>query len=225
MADRDEAAAYAAADFADVNAAFVERLVELAGDRAEVWAVDLGTGPGDIPVRLARERPDWRIVAIDGSPAMLDLARRAVAGPPPLSDRVFLHHADAKMTGLPGTSFDVVFSNSILHHVTGTVRLWAEVRRLARPGAAIFFRDLARPDSAAAADRIVEQYAGGESATLQDEFRRSLLSAYTPDEVRAQLARAGLERMQVAMASDRHLDAWGVIGSHGRPSATLGMIT
>jgi ubiquinone/menaquinone biosynthesis C-methylase UbiE len=218
MGDRAEADAYAAADFAAVNAAFVERLLELAGDRADVWAVDLGAGPADIPVRVARARPDWRIVAVEAAPAMIEIARQAVAGPPPLSDRVFLHHADAKATGLPETSFDVILSNSILHHITQTVRLWAEVRRLARPGATVFFRDLARPDSEAGADRIAKRYAGTESQLLRDEYRRSLLSAYTVGEIRTQLARAGLD-LQVAMSSDRHLDVWGTVASAERPKA------
>ena len=46
----EEAAAYAEADFADVNEAFVERLLEHVGAREEELALDLGTGPGDIPL-------------------------------------------------------------------------------------------------------------------------------------------------------------------------------
>ena len=66
-----EAAAYAAADFAEVNAAFVERLLEVAGTIARAVAIDLGTGPGDIPLRVAARRSGWRILAMDASWAML----------------------------------------------------------------------------------------------------------------------------------------------------------
>ena len=52
-----EAQAYAEADFTEVNAAFVERLMEVAGDVDQAWALDLGTGPADIPVRVARVKP------------------------------------------------------------------------------------------------------------------------------------------------------------------------
>ena len=206
----DEAQAYAQADFAAVNDAFVQRLLELAPPRERAEALDLGTGPCDIPIRLLRRRPQWRVVAVDASAPMLKLARLAVRKAR-LASRIVLLQADAKALPLPDRSFDVVFSNSILHHVTAVDRLWAEVRRLVRPGAAIFFRDLARPASARATRKIVRAYAAGESKLLQEEYYRSLLSAWTPEEVRRQLKRAGLAGLTVAMVTDRHLDVFGTV--------------
>lgn len=206
----DEAQAYADADFTEVNQAFVDRLVEVVGDRPGRRVVDLGTGPGEIPLLAARARSDWHITAVDFSQPMLDLAARA-AREASLADRVMFVCGDAKATGLPGGAFDVVFSNSILHHITETDRLWAEVCRLAAPGATVFFRDLARPDSEARARRIVQTYAAEESDLLQEEFFRSLLSAYTVEEVRDQLSRAGLAGLTVSMVTDRHLDVSGQV--------------
>ena len=203
-----EAAAYARADFSDVNQAFVDRLMELAAHLEAAAALDLGTGPGDIPVRVGRARPRWRLVAVDASAAMLDYAGQAVAAAG-LSGSIELVLADAKDTGLPARSFDVVFSNSILHHVNATDRFWAELKRVGKPGAIVLLRDLARPESAEGAAEIVHRHAPGESEILREEFYRSLLSAYTPEEVTAQLARAKLESLAVAMASDRHLDVFG----------------
>jgi ubiquinone/menaquinone biosynthesis C-methylase UbiE len=200
--------AYAEADFADVNQAFVERLVEIAGSRGEVTALDLGTGPGDIPLRLLRARPNWRVVAADASPGMLDYARRAVAGAG-LGGSIHLVLADAKALPFGSGAFDVVFSNSILHHITGVGRFWEEVRRVGKRGAGVLLRDLARPGSPAEARRIVQLYSAHEPELLQEEYYRSLLSAYTPEEVRAQLAAAGLSTLHVAMVSDRHWDVWG----------------
>jgi len=203
-----EAEAYAKADFADVNQAFVERLLALAGHLPKAAAVDLGTGPGDIPVRVALARPGWRVLAVDASAAMLGFARRAAeeAG---LAERVELVLGDAKATGLPAAAFDVIFSNSILHHISEVDRFWGELRRLGRVGAIVLLRDLARPPSEAAACRIVDRYASGESALLQEEFYRSLLSSYTVEEVAGQLDRAGLAMLEAAMVTDRHLDVFG----------------
>ena len=203
-----EAKAYAETDFSDVNQRFVEWLLELAGPRETADALDLGTGPGDIPVRLIRLRPKWRVVAVDASGPMLDFARRLVerAG---LRPSIELIQADAKATSLPPQSFDVIFSNSLLHHITGAAPLWAEIKRLARPGATLLLRDLARPASPEAAREIVKKYAGDASDLLQEEYYRSLLAAYTPDEVRSQLADAGLSSLKVAMVTDRHLDVFG----------------
>ena len=72
--------------------------------------------------------------------------------------------------------------------------------------------DLARPASPEAARVIVERYAADESELPREEYYRSLLNAYTPEEVRSQLDRAGLDGLDVAIVTDRHLDAWGRLG-------------
>ena len=205
-----EVHAYAVADFSAVNQLFTARLMEIAGAHETAQAVDLGTGPGDIPIRVANARPGWRIRAVDASAPMLDVARAAIAQAG-LARNIELVLADAKDTRLPAGSFDVIFSNSILHHVSSPAAFWRELRRIALPGASVLLRDLARPPSEERARELVKQNAGGESALLQEEFFRSLLSAYTVEEVRAQLAAAGLDMLRVAMISDRHLDVFGTL--------------
>jgi len=205
---RDEAEAYVAADFGEVNAAFVERLLEVCGEQESAVAVDLGTGPADIPIRVVSARPRWRIAAVDAAAAMLDLARVAVDAAS-CSSAIDLVRADAVLTGLPTAGYDVVFSNSILHHAADVPALWAEVRRLARPGGVGFFRDLFRSESREQARALVEQHAGAESELLKEEFFRSLLAAYTLDEIRAQLHQAGLAQLEIAAVSDRHVDIYG----------------
>jgi ubiquinone/menaquinone biosynthesis C-methylase UbiE len=210
MDDRAEAEAYAKADFAEVNQAFADRLLEIVGPAGKAEALDLGTGPGDIPLRLLRARPGWHIVAVDASQAMLELAKRAVeaAG---ASSSIDLVLADAKATKLPPRAFDIVFSNSILHHISEADRFWAEIKRVGRPGATVFLRDLYRPATLDAARDIVDLYAGSESTLLRDEYYRSLLAAYTPGEVRGQIARAGLATLRVETVTDRHMDIYGRI--------------
>ena len=214
MDDDAEAAAYAEADFAEVNEAFVDRLIELAEDsHPPLRALDLGTGPGDIPIRLSLRATGWVVTAVDDAPAMLaiaqaDLARRAPAA------AVRFVRADAKDLPFPDGSFDVIFSNSILHHITDTGVFWGELKRVASDGALVFLRDLARPATSTMAADLVAEHAGGESAMLKEEFHRSLLSAYTPDEVRSQLAGVGLEGLIVKLVTDRHMDV------HGRVAKT-----
>ena len=206
----DAARAYAAADFADVNDAFVERLLELAGDRQAARAIDLGTGPGDIPIRVAKKRPGWRIEAVDGSREMLQIAQHALdsAG---VKDRVTPHLGDVKATKLTEHAYEVIFSNTVLHHLHDPLGLWRETARLAAPGAVVFVRDLMRPSSEVTARRVVELYAKDESPLLQEEFYRSLLAAFRPDEVREQLDAVGLKSLQVQPATDRHMDVFGTL--------------
>jgi len=204
----EEVAAYAHADFAEVNATFVSRLLELAGELEHARCIDLGTGPADIPIRVVRARAGWHITAVDSSPPMLGVARYAIdqAG---LSESIETLLADARDTDMPPHVFDVILSNSILHHMDDTGRFWREIRRLARPGGVVFVRDLARPESADDAGEIVRQYAAAESELLRREYYRSLLAAYTVEEIATQLAAEGIDQLQVVTSSDRHLDVFG----------------
>lgn len=207
---QDEVEVYAKADFAAVNDAFVSRLLELAGAREQAVSADLGCGPCDIPIRVAGARPHWRITAVDASAPMLETARQAVASAG-LAQAISLVLADAKGSDLPSAAFDIVFSNSLLHHVSSPARFWDEVRRIAKAGGLVFVRDLFRPEDEEQARRLVAQHAGSEPALLQEEFYRSLLSAYTLDEIQTQLKEAGLAGLSVAQVSDRHMDIFGSI--------------
>jgi hypothetical protein len=82
--------------------------------------------------------------------------------------------------------------------------LWETLRQLGAPGAAILVMDLRRPASRAAAAAIVARYAADEAPILKEDFYNSLLAAFTPDEVMAQVAAAQLP-LQVEVSSDRHM--------------------
>jgi ubiquinone/menaquinone biosynthesis C-methylase UbiE len=214
MDDPGEAAAYDAADFSDVNAAFVERLRELLPIGAHGTALDLGAGPADISLRFLAAAPAWTVVAVDASFPMLRFAARAAQGAA-RGGRLWLVMADAKRLPFASGRFECVLSNSILHHVAEPGAFWREAARVARPGATLYVRDLFRPQSAGAARAIVAKYAGAESPLLQEEFYRSLLAAYRPVEVAAQLAESGLGYLDVRVVSDRHLEISGMIRQGG----------
>ncbi|MFM7119411.1 MAG: SAM-dependent methyltransferase, partial [Gammaproteobacteria bacterium] len=93
----------------------------------------------------------------------------------------------------------------LLHHLHAPQVLWQTVRNAARSGATVVVMDLLRPPSPAAARDIVQRYAACEPEVLQTDFYHSLCAAFTPDEVRDQLAEAGLSSLTVAIVSDRHL--------------------
>jgi ubiquinone/menaquinone biosynthesis C-methylase UbiE len=202
MDDEAQAEAYARADFSASNRSFAEAVARLVtpGTRR---VLDLGCGPGDATVVVARTLPETIIVAVDASRPMLDLARDAVraAG---LSRRIAI--ACGRIPALPfgAAAFDALLSKDLLHHLPDPLVLWSEVSRLGRPGALVCVMDLARPDSPDAARRIVDRVAGRESPVLQEDFYNSLCAAFRPDEVRAQLVSAGLE-LVVEPAGERHL--------------------
>lgn len=206
----ERALAYAEADFAEVNDAFLERLCALAEGMGECSVLDLGCGPGDVLRRMVERQPGWRAVGVDASPPMLELAA-AGAAKACMDTPIRLVLCDALQSPFTAASFDVVCSNSLLHHLRQPDGLWKEIRRVGKSGALVFLRDLRRPDNEGAARSIVRQYAKEESSLLREDFYNSLLAAFTAGEVRTQLDEAGLRAFDVLATSDRHLDVVGWI--------------
>ena len=65
MSDPEQALVYAQADFEKENQGFVDRFRESFPNFSEGHVLDLGCGPGDIPVRFARAFPACRITGVD----------------------------------------------------------------------------------------------------------------------------------------------------------------
>ncbi len=208
MDGAEEAEAYARADFSDSNAAFVRELLQHYPSHLG-RVVDLGCGPADIPLRLARAVHGAHITAVDGSAAMLAIARQALDASG-LGARVMLHQGRMPGLALPEHGFDAVLSKDMLHHLPDPQVLWQEARRLAKPGAVIYVMDLLRPDSPAAAREIVERVSGGEHPLLKQDFYNSLCAAFTLDEVQAQLETARLP-LRVEQVSERHMRIRGIV--------------
>jgi SAM-dependent methyltransferase len=103
-----------------------------------------------------------------------------------------------------------VLSKDMLHHLPDPQVLWSEVRRLGKPGGAVFVMDLIRPDSPLEAREIVERVAGKEHPVLKEDFYNSLCAAFTVAEIRSQLESAGLP-LTVEHATARHMRIKGIL--------------
>jgi len=208
MDDERQAVAYARADFSTSNQFFVDGLIRDFPHHLHV-AVDIGCGPGDVVIRLARARPEVIIAAIDGSAPMIALARDAIraAG---LERRIALMQTRVPGVPLGEHACDAVLSKDLLHHLPDPSVLWSEIVRLGRSAAAVYVMDLVRPATREAARQTVEAGAGGDPPILRRDFYNSLCAAFTVDEVRGQLAAAGLD-LHVAQVSDRHMLVKGLL--------------
>ena len=213
MTGTEQARAYASADFSKPHSDIVrhfQRNFDSLPPQAAV--VDLGCGPADISIRLANLYPGFGMDAVDGSKAMLDEAARALtkAG---LTDRVRLVRAVLpELSTLSVGGYDVIVSNSLLHHLHDPRVLWETVKALAKPRAWVFVADLKRPDSEREARALVKKHAASEPEILQRDFYRSLLAAFTPRELLAQIKQAGLE-FRIETPDDHHLILSGQIST------------
>ncbi|SCZ66292.1 class I SAM-dependent methyltransferase [Thiohalomonas denitrificans] len=204
MDEAEQARAYAEADFEAPHERFVELLNDAFGSEALRGCVlDLGCGPADITIRVARHHPACTLHGVDGAPAMLQLGKAAIARSG-LEQRIRLIEGYFPGADLPRRHYDAVISNSLLHHLADPMVLWEAIAVHGQPGAPIFVMDLMRPASREQAQRLVDTYASGEPEVLRHDFYHSLLAAYRPEEIEQQVKTAGLS-LQVRAVGDRHL--------------------
>lgn len=201
MDTAEEAAEYDAMAHEEVNRRFCEDLLALEPSPRRV--VDVGTGTARIPLVFCRLNAGCTVTATDLADHMLALAARNVreAG---LESRITLTRADAKGSVLPRHGFDVVMSNSIVHHIPAPESLFAELMGLLAPGGTLFVRDLERPASEDALNALVATYAANDTPKQRGLFADSLRAALTLDEVISLVARFGIPPSAVARTSDRH---------------------
>lgn len=208
MDDEEQAVAYALADFSSSNQMFVDGVLDEYSSKLRN-VLDIGCGPADVPIRLARAKPSIRITAVDASGAMVRLARKAVCAA--RLDRG-IQVIEGRIPGLrlPDGDFDVILSKDLLHHLPEPMVFWEEVRRMGRRETAVYVMDLFRPETEEDARSIVEFVSGGEPEIVNRDFYNSLLAAFTPAEVEDQLCRAGLA-LAVDVISHRHLRIKGLL--------------
>ena len=221
MEATSHAAAYAAADFSSSDASFVNRLASLTREYELSptpcnLLVDLGCGPGKVTEQLARRWPNWTVLGIDGSTAMLNLAveRRDSSRDSSLHN---LHYCKLDLTKLGNRASNfyrqagIIVSNSLLHHLHVPSVLWRVVEHLAVPGALTLHRDLRRPSSSEAAVDLVRRYAESASATVRHDYLASLHAAFTTAEVQSQLLHHPLLSVSVVPVADRYLEVSGYV--------------
>lgn len=96
-------------------------------------AIDLGCGPSGILDLLSTAVfPGGRVVGMDTDPAHTTMARRHVSERGLLNVDVMT--ADARHTGLPPDSFDLVHARTVLVTIPKPEEVLAEMVRLAKPG-------------------------------------------------------------------------------------------
>jgi SAM-dependent methyltransferase len=213
MDEASQAQAYAEADFAAPHESWVDQFVAswpAQKGPLKGIALDIGCGPADVVVRLAHRCPALVIDGIDGAFTMLRLGQARVRAHG-LHNRVRLYHAVLPGAALPRWSYDVILSNSILHHLHDPQVLWRTIRKAAAKQAHVFVMDLLRPATLAAAADLVDRYAHGEPEVLRRDFHASLCAAFSVEEVKEQLVFAGLAGLQVRQVSDRHLIVTGTL--------------
>ncbi len=95
------------------------------GNGTFATAVDLGCGTGDLIPVLSKISK--RVIGIDNSPAMIDLARKRFAG---VNGRVDLRLGELEHLPLSDREADFALLNMVMHHLASPADCFRETRRI-----------------------------------------------------------------------------------------------
>ena len=128
--------------------------------------LDLGCGPGDIPVRFARALPSCRITGVDASEPMISLAVETVkqAG---LADRIAFR-CERFPDGVAARTVRCVNLQQPASSCAQSPAVLVSAAAMVKPGSPVLVMDLLRPDSSEEAQAIVDRYAAKEPEILQE---------------------------------------------------------
>jgi ubiquinone/menaquinone biosynthesis C-methylase UbiE len=202
MDSEEDSREYESIDNRAVNELFVDHLIGELGFCGGTL-IDLGTGPADVPIVIARRVAEARVTGVDLGVHMLELAARKIEASG-YQDRIALLNADIKATGLPTASFDFVICYGTVHHIPEPLDLFREIARLAGDRGGIFVKDLLRPDTREHLDQLVAMYTSGQTPYQIELFQNSLHASLKPQEAAALAEVAGLRDVTISVPSDRH---------------------
>jgi sarcosine/dimethylglycine N-methyltransferase len=116
-------------------------LLELVHIQAHERALDLGAGLGG-PARLVATARGCHVVCLEMSPDYCAAARllNRLTG---LEDRVEVQEGSALDLPFPEASFDLVWMQNVGMNIGDKARLYAEVRRVLKPGGRFVFQEIA----------------------------------------------------------------------------------
>ncbi len=181
-----------------IDRTFVEHVARLLRVESEAAvtgiALDVGCGPGQIPILMARRWPGLRITGVDAAAHMIEEARRAAArADVAISFQVVqAGSGDSRRLPFADHCFDLVTCNSVLHHLEDPVAVLDEIARVAKPEGAVLVRDLRRP-SALACPWHVRWFGRHYSGEMRRLYEASVHASYTSEELGELLSRSRLQ--------------------------------
>lgn len=204
MNDESQVLAYSNADFSDSNNLFtIAILNKIKIEKYDTLNIlDLGCGPCDIDIELAKLFPNSKIYAVDGSKAMLEVAHKKILQND-IKDQIILINSTLSDLKSFHVKFDLIISKDLLHHLKNPDDLWNIIDSFSDINTYIFIMDLIRPKNKDAAKNIVEKISGNEPEILKTDFYNSLLASYTIKEVEYMLKNKNFA-YEINPAGDRH---------------------
>ena len=105
--------------------------------------LDLGTGPGYLPIQIVKRSPSIRVDGIDLGRMLINMARKNAlkAG---VADRLNFETGNAARLRFEDGSYDMVISTGMLHMLRDPIKMLRECYRVLKPGGEAWVYDPAQ---------------------------------------------------------------------------------
>ena len=126
-----------------INSYYSEVAGEIVSSFTSGTMLDLGTGPGYLPVEIIKRQPDINIIGIDLSRKLIHMAQ-ANAAKAGLSDQLQFEVGNSARLRFDDDVFDMVLSTGMLHSLKDPVRVFQEIYRVLKKGGQAWVFDPAK---------------------------------------------------------------------------------
>lgn len=161
--------------------------------------VDLGCGSGRLLNLIAQWNQHVNFTGVDLAPNMLAKAREQ-AEACGLRNVNYLEGDFSTLSNIESQSVDAVISSMALHHLPdreALTRCFTTIGRVLKPGGALYLMDFGRLRTKRAIEIFVSKVSRTESKSVTQDYRASLLAAYTPDDFFCEIKR--LQRQEISL--------------------------
>jgi ubiquinone/menaquinone biosynthesis C-methylase UbiE len=134
------AAAYEKAARLGIELYYRKVAEEIVGSGKTGLLLDLGTGPGYLPIEIAKRSPETRIIGIDLSEKLIGIAR-GNAKKAGVSSQIVFEIGNAAGLRFRDASFDMVISTGMLHALKAPGKVLHEIYRLLKIGGSAWVFD------------------------------------------------------------------------------------
>lgn len=137
------ASAYEKATRLAIDMYYSEVAVEVVSEFEEGRILDLGTGPGYLPIEIVKRAENVKIIGIDLSRKLIQMARQNAQKAGVADNLKFLVGNSASLR-FDDASFDMVLSTGMLHSLKKPVKVFQEIYRVLRSGGQAWIYDPAK---------------------------------------------------------------------------------
>jgi len=160
--------------------------------------LDIGCGPGYLDIAIAAKYPHVKVIGIDVSREMIELAVRNQS----LSktgQRINYREADIEHLPLENNSVDFVVSTLSMHHLAHPDQALREIFRVLRPSGQLFIFDLRRdmPEFLFGVIRLVQRFLAPYPIRRTNGGTGSVWSSFTPQEMKVLLSESSFSAWKI----------------------------